>query len=252
MAYYNLARMYTYSTGDSDIVLDSAVPGCKTFASVGVSDSYEVTYGMITYNLTTHRPVGSEAGTGKYIVSGTVFKRTTIENSTDSDDSAINLTGLSEIFLCPIASNFDNFGGGAGVPFAGYRNESTGNTLTNNTDDNLLTIDTERIDADGLATLSSNIVTLAGAGWYRVHLAVYITAGGSSMNGRVKLMLSTTPSSPINYKGYTTAMAINDDMFYIDELFQFSANDTLRAKMDNHSGFSIDAYVLDLSFEKLA
>src|SRR5690349_10798432 len=101
MTYYNLARMTSNSTGDSDIVLGSAVNGCLTFALAGVSDSEDVEYGLITYSLSTKLPVGSEMGLGKYISSGTVFKRTTVYNSTDSDNSQIDLTGNTQIYLCP-------------------------------------------------------------------------------------------------------------------------------------------------------
>lgn len=100
----DLARMYSVTTGDSDITLTTAVPGCKTFAQANVADSDTVNYGIITYDLVTHRPVGSETGLGKYISSGTVLKRTTVLSSIslDSDDvmdSQITLTGLSEIYI---------------------------------------------------------------------------------------------------------------------------------------------------------
>jgi len=103
MTYYNLARMNSNSTGDSDIVLGSAVNGCLTFALAGVSDSEDVEYGLTTYSISTKLPVGSEIGLGKYISSGTVFKRTTVYNSTDSDNSAIDLTGNTQIYLMPTA-----------------------------------------------------------------------------------------------------------------------------------------------------
>lgn len=107
MNYYNLARMYTTTTGDSDVTLTTAVPGCISFADAGVSDSEEVYYGLITYDLITHRPTGSESGLGKYISSGTVFQRASVETSTDSDNSTISLTGLSELFLMPTKAFFN-------------------------------------------------------------------------------------------------------------------------------------------------
>lgn len=107
MTFYNLARMVSSTTGDSDIVLGAAAPGYKTFALAGVSDSEDVKYGLVTYSPSTRLPVGSECGLGKYIASGTVFKRTSVESSTDSDDSAIDLTGITEIYLTPPASFFN-------------------------------------------------------------------------------------------------------------------------------------------------
>ena len=119
MTFYNIARMYTTTTGDSDVTLTTAVPGCKSFADVGVADSEVIHYGIISYNINTHRPEKSEVGIGKYIASGTVLKRTTVEVSTDSDDGNIDLSGLAEVYLCPIASDFNGFGGG-GMSFAMY------------------------------------------------------------------------------------------------------------------------------------
>ena len=107
MAFYNLARMYTTTTGTGVITLTTAVPGFKTFANAGVPDSdSDVSYGLITYDLVTHRPVGSECGIGQFTAPST-FTRHTVESSTDSDDSAIDLTGLTEIYLCPIASDLN-------------------------------------------------------------------------------------------------------------------------------------------------
>lgn len=104
IGFYDLVRMYTTTTGDSDVTLTTAVPGCKTFAQAGVADSEEINYGIVTYDLSTHRPIGTEIGIGKYIESGTVLKRTTVLSSisTDSDDTEdanITLTGLSEVYI---------------------------------------------------------------------------------------------------------------------------------------------------------
>lgn len=105
--YYNLVRFYTSTTGDSDIVVGAAVPGCLTPDLVGVSDSEDVEYGLITYSLATRQPVGSEAGLGRYISSGPGFKRTTVYTSTDSDNSAIDLTGVTQIYFTPTANYFN-------------------------------------------------------------------------------------------------------------------------------------------------
>lgn len=105
--FYDITRMYSTTTGDSDIELSTAVPGCKTFAQAGIADSQEINYGIVTFNLTTHRPVGMEVGTGKYNSSdsngGPYLRRTSVISSILSSDSAedvnIDLTGLSEIYI---------------------------------------------------------------------------------------------------------------------------------------------------------
>lgn len=109
MTLYNLVRQVSSTTGDSDLTLGAAVNGCRTMALAGVSDSEEVDYGLITYSLSTRLPVGSETGRGKYIASGPTFKRTSVEASTDSDNSSIDCTGYTEIYITPPASFFNAF-----------------------------------------------------------------------------------------------------------------------------------------------
>lgn len=248
MAYYNLARMYTETTGTGTVTLTTAVPGCLTFALAGVSNGETVSYGMITYDLVTHRPTHSEVGTGTYTTSGTTLSRT-VSKSTNSN-AAIVLTGLTEVYLCPIASNFNSFiVSGGSVPFAKYTGASL--TITNNTNDNVLTIDTEAVDASGLGTLASNLVTVAGSGWYRIYADVFIT-GASAFNGRVNVNLFTTPESPRKQEGYSTADAIDNDEIFISRTIQLSATNQVGLLLDNHLGESIDAYVLDLTLEKLS
>jgi hypothetical protein len=106
--FYNLPRQYSTTTGDSDIELGTAVPGCKTLAQAGFASSDELNYGIITYDTATHRPVGTEVGLGKYLASdsdgGPYLQRTTVYGSVSQDtddvmDSHITLTGLSEVYV---------------------------------------------------------------------------------------------------------------------------------------------------------
>jgi hypothetical protein len=107
--FYNLPRQYSTTTGDSDIELGAAVPGCKTLAQAGFVDSDELNYGIVTYDTATHRPIGTEVGLGKYLASdsdgGPYLQRTTVyssisQDTDDTEDSHITLTGLSEVY-CP-------------------------------------------------------------------------------------------------------------------------------------------------------
>lgn len=106
MTFHNIARMYTETTGTGTVTLTTAVPGCLTFDLAGVSNAEVVRYGMITYSLTTNRPTHTEVGTGTYTTSGTTLSRTTVESSTNGG-SKITLTGLTEVYLCPLASDLD-------------------------------------------------------------------------------------------------------------------------------------------------
>lgn len=106
MTFHNLAREYTETTGTSDCVLTTAVPGCNTWDNAGVTNGEVVNYGIITYSLTTHRPTHTEIGTGTYTTSTKTLARTTVHSSTNSG-SKITLTGLSEVFITPPASILD-------------------------------------------------------------------------------------------------------------------------------------------------
>lgn len=106
--FYNLPRMYTETTGSSDIEFTTAVPGCKTFEQAGFVDSDELNYGIITYDTATHRPVGTEVGLGRYLASdsdgGPYLQRTTVyssisQDTDDTEDANITLTGLSEVYV---------------------------------------------------------------------------------------------------------------------------------------------------------
>ena len=244
--YYNLARMYTETTGDSDVTLTTAVPGCKTFALAGASDSGEYEYGLITYDLITHRPTGSETGIGKYISSGTVFKRTTVEASTDSDNSAINLTGLTEIYLCPIASGFNN-----GMhALAVYSNAGASNSASDSYTNLVLTLDTEDYDNHGIGSLSGNTVTILATkiDYALVSANVYIS-GLSAFDGYITLKIFGPYTAEIS-KGYTSAMGILSDVITIGPVpFDFRAGGTLQLKITNQLGLTIDAYVSDLTIK---
>lgn len=131
MTLYNLVRQVSTTTGDSDLTLGAAVAGCLTMALAGVSDSEDVYYGLITYSLSTRLPIGSETGTGRYISSGPTFKRTTVETSTDSDNTQIDCTGYTEVYITPPASYFNAFlGTKAPVMWHDQSAIAVGNALT--------------------------------------------------------------------------------------------------------------------------
>lgn len=248
MTYYNLARMYTGTTGDSDITLSTAVNGCKTFAEAGVSDSEDVYYGLITYSLSTRLPVGSETGLGRYISSGTVFKRTNVESSTDSDNSAIDLTGLTEIYITPPASRFNV---GFGVPVAAYSCDSA-NTIADASDFELVNINTEDYDNDSIATISSNTVTIAEAGWYFVGLKATLTPD-STFNGWARLYINEglyIEGWPVYYP---TAAGMNTAFTYFipPQLVNLTAGSQIKIYCDNHSGDNLTVSIDQLLIAKV-
>lgn len=93
----NLARMSTATTGTGAITLGSAVSGHLTFAQAGIVDGDVVTYAIEDGS-------NSEIGVGTYTASGTTLSRTTIYNSTNSNN-AINLSGTAEVFITAAAQD---------------------------------------------------------------------------------------------------------------------------------------------------
>lgn len=291
----DLARMYTTTTGTGNVTLTTAVPGCKTFAASGISDSDTVNYGIITYDLTTHRPLRSETGLGKYIASGTILQRNTVLHSTDSDDSAIDLTGLSEVYIpflqkdilrvkesdsdpnvypvnTIIVSNgslTDNgngvvtvttgAGGGSGSPFALYENTSLPqDTINNAASADPMTLDTEVVDADGLFTLSANVLTCGVSGLYYLSIGVYMTDATTFGNGSIYCYLSTNTAntSPQWFPALTVPTTVDsaaDEMFYsFAGPIRLTANDTIWFTMDNASGGQIQAAITEVLITKLS
>ncbi len=97
---FNLARVTTTTVGTGTMNLGSAVPGFLTFDDSGVQDGDVVSYGI-------RDGTGSEVGRGTYNSSGSTLSRDTIIKSTNAN-AAIPLTGAgAEVFITPLAEDFD-------------------------------------------------------------------------------------------------------------------------------------------------
>lgn len=249
--YYNLARMTSLTTGDSDIIL-APLAGCRTFADAGVSDSEDVGYGLITYNTTTRQPTGSETGIGRYISSTLTFKRTSVEASTDSDNSTIDLTGRTEIYLCPPASKFnDGFN-----PFAEYLSPVDEVTITDG-NSGTVPIDSATFDDYNLGTFvdSDDLVTIKKAGWYEIRAIVGHYSNGSDYNGKVFAgFINGGLVNTGEIRVYPLAMAINSDEFEISiPIFHATADNTsfVQIGISNFTGQSLQGYLNRLVIKRL-
>lgn len=94
----NRAKMATSTTGTGTITLGSAVTGFQTFADAGITNGMTVRYVIENGD-------NFEIGSGTYTAIGTTLSRTVSESS--NSDSALNLSGSSEVFLTAIAADFD-------------------------------------------------------------------------------------------------------------------------------------------------
>jgi len=94
----NRAKMATSTTGTGTITLGSAVTGFQTFADAGITNGMTVRYVIENGD-------NFEIGSGTYTSSGTTLSRTVTESS--NSDSALNLSGSSEVFLTAIAADID-------------------------------------------------------------------------------------------------------------------------------------------------
>jgi len=94
----NRAKMATSTTGTGTITLGSAVTGFQTFADAGITNGMTVRYVIENGD-------NFEIGSGTYTASGTTLSRSVSESS--NSDSALNLSGSSEVFLTAIAADID-------------------------------------------------------------------------------------------------------------------------------------------------
>jgi hypothetical protein len=98
MAFHDLAKVTTPTTGTGTITLGAAVNGFLTFAQTGVIDQETVSYGIFD-------PVSlaSEAGHGVYSASGTTLSRTPVAST--NGGAAINLSGSAIVVLTLLAED---------------------------------------------------------------------------------------------------------------------------------------------------
>lgn len=99
MSIHNLARMYSTTTGTSDITLGTAVPGYLTFIEAGCASSETVPYGIYD------GPSASEVGHAVFNSSNNTLTSRTPSDSTDGG-AAINLSGTAEVFISALSSYF--------------------------------------------------------------------------------------------------------------------------------------------------
>ena len=91
--FYDLARVFSSTTGTSSLLLGNAVPGFLTFADAGASDGDGITYCIRDGS-------NSEIGRGTLSYSGGLWylARTTVLQSTNAD-AKISCTGAQEVFI---------------------------------------------------------------------------------------------------------------------------------------------------------
>ena len=129
--FYDLARVFSSTTGTSSLLLGNAVPGFLTFADAGAVDGDGVTYCI-------RDGANSEIGRGVLSYTGGLWylSRATVLQSTNAD-AKINCSGSQEVFItlstadiADLAALLSGGGGGGGgsLPAGG----STGQVLTKN------------------------------------------------------------------------------------------------------------------------
>ncbi len=85
-------RVYTATTGTSDLTLGAAFPGYRTFSSASVTNGATVKY-------TLEEGVAWEVGVGTYNSGTGVLARTTVEASSAGGTTKITLTGSATVWI---------------------------------------------------------------------------------------------------------------------------------------------------------
>src|SRR6266446_151373 len=94
---FNLARVFTATTGTGTMTLGNPVQGWLTFANAGALDGDAVEYSI-------NDGANSEKGAGIYNSAGPTIGRLFIYSSTNSNN-AINLSGNAQVFCDASAQN---------------------------------------------------------------------------------------------------------------------------------------------------
>jgi hypothetical protein len=140
-----------------------------------------------------------------------------------------------------------NLGGMMGNKFASYYYNGGTDTVNNSTDADL-SLDTESMDENNLATLSGNVVTINTTGRYLVYAAISVSAG-AAFNGYIGVYLDQTDTFK---RGYATAMGLQSDVLFIGPTLLYNSSTlTLTPQVSNYSGQTISAYVYELTLIKL-
>ncbi len=227
---HNICKVNCATVGTGTLTLGSAYPGFNTPANAGVVNTELVTYLI-------RDGAQSEVGLGTYTSSGTTLSRDVVHSSTNGG-AKINCSGSNMTVALSLAAEDLQ-------PFASYY--GSGGTLTNNTDGNVLTLNTEWVDQFGLASVSGNQLTVAKKGWYIFLIDVQYTGAGA-FNGRVVMNFQGYELA----HGYTTAMGIDYNQFYMEMLLSVTDNQNLGSiTVDNHAGESIDYGVYELTLLKV-
>jgi hypothetical protein len=237
MAFRNLAREYSTTTGTSDAVLTGAVPGCLTWELAGVQNSEAVRYGIITYNTTTRIAEHSEVGLGTYTTADNTLARTTVISSTNGG-SKITLTGRSEVYICPIDLDFQ--------PFAVMK-KATSQTI-NDTVTATVQIDTVQTNLHSIVSLASNTITFLYAGWYELNAIIHAEAGAAFDVSYIMLLTNNSSSSAADLNmRYPTNAAFQANEMHFRQTMLMAANDTLLIGLENQTGQTLTVVALEVA-----
>lgn len=200
---HNIAKMYSSTTGTGTLTLTTAAPLCNTFALAGVADGERVRF------VITDPVAGREVSEGIYTSATLTLTRATVLASTNGG-SKISCTGRQTVAIVYAAEDIQ--------PFASFY----GSTSTNVSDtaSGSITLDTELVDQAGIASVSGNQVTPAKKGWYMISGRVTYSAA-SAFNGKISILFAANTQR----RGYTTAMAIQDDVMYFGPILMQKSSD---------------------------
>ena len=205
---FNRAKMTTATTGSGTVTLGSAASGFQSFADAGVADSDVIQYVI-------EEGSNFEIGTGTYSASGTTLTRTPSESS-ESDNSAITLSGQAKVSITAIHSDFSRLQheGSDKVTVSATGASVTGNiSVTGTVDGRDLATDGTKLD--GIATgadVTPSWVPATDPSYLTAHPS--ITAASSSDNSGRTYIQDITLDSNGHVTGLATATETVTDTTY--------------------------------------
>lgn len=231
---HNIAKMTSATTGTGTLTLGTALSGFNTFALAGVVDGERVTY-------TIRDGSSSEVGRGTYTASGTTLSRDTVLSSTNGG-SKISCSGRETVSISFAAEDI--------TPFANFYTAGS-DTITDATNNNVLTLDTVFANPTSIASLSGNVVTIAKKGCYLIWFNVLYASNGGNFNGYITAKLYS--ESTLTH-AYASAMAISQNVFFVGPILRIVSSDAEAlnsVKLDNHSGAELDVYITEFNILKV-
>lgn len=179
-----------------------------------------------------------------------------------SGTSAVTWQNIYDVrqFFHPIFTGTSSGGGGGGATgtaaFAVFGNNASPNdSVTNGSTVSPLTLGTTFVNDSNVCSLSGNTLTFNQAGWFRIHISMWVQTLTTFGNGKLIAYVdsSSAQSNIIPEFDYLTAAdsAKSDVYFDFDGTLEVVQGDTVAIGFTNQAGVTVFASVFEVNIESM-